>query len=330
MGHTKLLASSVSILLLVSFLKTTCAERHKQVLSANSHCNVDCYNDGYCSFTKYTDYPQKGDVGYYKSCTCRPGFGGGGCEKLVEECQPPMYKCHNGAPCEIDENGVLGCDCSAADAISDLAGYMCRRPVIQACDTLDEHNKSFCTNGGMCLSSMTASPNHLMFSKPTTHEGCQCDDVFSGDHCETLKHMPESSLMEKEGKSAGAKAGIVISSLFSVAILGALFAVWRKRRPVQACAGQHFNIGEQTFCKFYMNNLAVSTESAPGVDDDKDTCNEAPMGEVQFSDLTKGEDDLQSMQSIIDLASDPDVYDSVIDLASESRVYGAGSSSNVV
>lgn len=165
--HLHLFASIV-LLLVSSSLRMAQAERHKQVASANSHCNINCVNDGYCSFTKYTDYPQQGDIGYYKACTCRPGFGGGACEKVIEECQAPHFKCHNGAPCETQEDGSLGCECSFADAKSEMAGYMCRRPVMQECNTLDEDNKSFCTNGGMCLSSMTASSKHLMFSGPTT------------------------------------------------------------------------------------------------------------------------------------------------------------------
>ena len=165
--HTQNFALLVIILLLASFLTTAQADRNKQVASANSHCEINCLNGGYCSFTKYTDYPQKGDVGYYQACTCRPGFGGPSCENIVEECQPPYYKCHNDAPCKKMENGSLGCDCSFADDTSELAGYMCRKPTIQACDTLDEDNKSFCTNGGVCLSSLTVTSKHLMFYEPT-------------------------------------------------------------------------------------------------------------------------------------------------------------------
>lgn len=158
------------ILLSVSCLKMAQAEGHKQVSSANADCSVKCLNGGYCSFTKYTDYPQKGDVGYYPSCVCRPGFGGSSCENTVDECQPPYFKCHNGAPCKREEtSGSLSCDCSFADDKSVLAGYMCRNPVTQACETLDENdnNKSFCTNGGVCLSSLKTPSKELVFSEPT-------------------------------------------------------------------------------------------------------------------------------------------------------------------
>lgn len=257
---TKAVALPAIALLMISFLPKAKADRHKQVAAANSHCTLDCLNDGYCSFTKYTDYPSKGDVGYYQSCTCRPGFGGGSCEKVIEECQPPYYKCHNGAPCEISDNEKLSCDCSFADAKSELAGYMCRKPVIQACDTLDENNKSFCTNGGVCLSSMTASPNNLMFSRPTVHEGCQCDDAFSGDHCELLKDMPESSLVEKAspGASGGAEAGITITLFVVAGILVAILIIRRKRRQHQVLLVQPRNNGDEAFHKLYQDKVGKS------------------------------------------------------------------------
>ena len=167
--HKRLILIPVAAsILLLSAAPVVHADRNKQIASANEHCNLHgCQNGGYCDFTKYVDYPAKGDVGYYKSCTCRPGFGGGACEKVVEECQLPNYQCNNGAPCEMDEFGYLGCDCTKADAVSELAGYMCRNPVITDCDTLDEDNKSYCSNGGVCLSSSAASSKHLMFSEPT-------------------------------------------------------------------------------------------------------------------------------------------------------------------
>eukprot|EP00581_Thalassiosira_minuscula_P014859 CAMPEP_0183724190 /NCGR_PEP_ID=MMETSP0737-20130205/17629_1 /TAXON_ID=385413 /ORGANISM="Thalassiosira miniscula, Strain CCMP1093" /LENGTH=321 /DNA_ID=CAMNT_0025954715 /DNA_START=38 /DNA_END=1003 /DNA_ORIENTATION=- len=250
--------SMVFALLLVSFLTTTTtrAEPHKQVASANTHCEISCLNGGYCSFTKYTDYPQKGDVGYYQSCTCRPGFGGGACEEIVEECQPPFYRCHNGAPCKKDEDGSLCCDCSFADEKPELAGYMCRKPTTQSCDTLDENNKSFCTNGGVCLSSMTATPKHLVFSEPTTHQGCQCDSAFSGKHCELINDMPESKLMEAapSGISAGGKAGISLSVLAVVAVFVAM-VVRRKRREL--------GVRQEKFRKFYTEKFGEDRNMAP-------------------------------------------------------------------
>ena len=238
--------SIVLLFVLVSSLAThSSAEVHKQIASANLHCDIKCLNGGYCSYAKYTDYPRKGDVGFYQACTCRPGFEGPACENAVKECQPPNYTCHNGAPCSVMEDGSLGCDCSAADKKSDLVGYMCKKPMLfTSCDTLDEDNKSFCTNGGVCLSSITAAPNHLMFAEPRTHEGCQCDSAFSGKHCELIRGMPRSTLATPLGvprneRSAGAKAGVSLSVLAVVAICGAMiFAMWRKDKRLRLHADQ--------------------------------------------------------------------------------------------
>ncbi|KAL7542403.1 hypothetical protein ACHAXR_013406 [Thalassiosira sp. AJA248-18] len=298
--HAQFSSSAVSALLLVSLPATSQANRHKHIISANSHCNLNCLNEGYCSFTKYTDYPQKGDVGYYQSCACRPGFGGGSCEKLVEECQPPNYKCHNGAPCEMDDNGALGCDCSHAFAKSELAGYMCRNPAMQACDTLDDDNKSFCTNAGVCLSSATASSNHLMFSEPTVHEGCRCNDAFYGEHCEFIKGMPESSLMKStsSGRSAGTKAGISIS-LFAIAgILTVIFVIRRKRKQLRVRLEQSCEMNEDRFRKFYLEKAAK--ESTVGNNDYRDNDADFEEEEDKLGEFKEEEDDLQSMLESID------------------------------
>lgn len=270
--QAQLFASTFGILLLVA---SASGNRHKQIASANAHCNLNCLNDGYCSFTKYFDYPQKGDHGYYKSCVCRPGFGGGSCEKVLDECQAPNYQCHNGAPCEYDENGKLGCDCSHADAQSDLAGYMCRNPTVRTCDTLDENNKSYCTNGGICLSSMTASPNHLMFSEPTTHEGCQCTDSFTGEHCEFIKDMPRSSLAESTTttpniESTGAKAGISMSLFVLAGILIVAFVVRRRKRQQlrnDDVGDQSWETGEDRFRDSYMDNIANQDNNDLGMEE---------------------------------------------------------------
>ena len=212
-------------------LGTSFAERNKRIGAANAHCNLDCGENGYCEFQKYSDYPQQGDFGFFAFCACLPGYGGGSCEKIVEECQPPEYKCSNGAPCVLSEEGKKVCDCSHAEAKSDFAGQMCRSPKISRCDTLDEQNESFCANGGVCLSTMTASNTHLMFSGPIVHQGCQCNSAFVGAHCQYLRDMPASplSLEGTQGRSAGSKAGI---SLTMLSILGIAGLAYRRKRHV--------------------------------------------------------------------------------------------------
>lgn len=279
-------------------------ERQTQDASVDSHCtSINCLNGGYCSFTKYTDYPQKGDVGYYPSCTCRPGFGGPACENTVDECQSPHYKCHNGAPCKQNEDGSLGCDCSFAFDKSELAGYMCRTPTMQACDTIDESNKSFCTNDGVCLSSVIVASDRPVFAEPTTHEGCLCDDAFSGDHCEFINDMPQSSLMngDSSAKSSGARAGILLPVLAAVAIFGALFfAIQRKQRQHKDRLDQSksWGNGEEKFRKFYSENLAKDSNADDG-DNDEDNLTEISMKGVEVMDKKEDEGYMKSMlQSI--------------------------------
>jgi len=219
-------------------LGTAGAERNKRIGAANAHCFLDCGGQGYCEFQKYTDYPQQGDVGWFPFCACLPGFGGGSCEEKIAECQPPEYKCNNGAPCVMTEEGETVCDCSHAEAKSDFAGEMCRSPSISKCETLDEQNDSFCTNGGVCLSTMTASTAHLMFSGPVVHQGCQCDSAFVGAHCQYLRDMPASSLLKgvTQGRSAGSKAGISLTMLSIFGIAGLVYK--RKRHEINDQLGE--------------------------------------------------------------------------------------------
>ncbi|EJK49752.1 hypothetical protein THAOC_31335 [Thalassiosira oceanica] len=185
-------------------LGTAGAERNKRIGAANAHCFLDCGGQGYCEFQKYTDYPQQGDVGWFPFCACLPGFGGGSCEEKIAECQPPEYKCNNGAPCVMTEEGETVCDCSHAEAKSDFAGEMCRSPSISKCETL----------------------------------GCQCDSAFVGAHCQYLRDMPASSLLKgvTQGRSAGSKAGISLTMLSIFGIAGLVYK--RKRHEINDQLGE--------------------------------------------------------------------------------------------
>ena len=120
-------------------------------LSHTTPCDLSCLNGGYCTFIQYFDYPIPGQSGYYQGCQCPPDYHGGQCELVVEECSPPNYTCSNGAPC-AEKNGGYICDCSYADKMSNVAGEMCRDSIVTSCDTRDVNVKSFCMNGGECLS----------------------------------------------------------------------------------------------------------------------------------------------------------------------------------
>jgi hypothetical protein len=55
--------------------------------------------------------------------------------------------------CEL-KGGDYVCDCSEADALSDFAGSMCRNPKTTYCGSGEIVNRSFCTNGGLCLENL--------------------------------------------------------------------------------------------------------------------------------------------------------------------------------
>ena len=122
-------------------------------LSHATPCDLSCLNGGYCTFIQYFDYPIPGQSGYYQGCQCPPDYHGGQCQLVVEECSPPNYTCSNGAPC-IEQSGGYVCDCSYADKMSNVAGEMCRDSKMTSCDTRDVNVKSFCMNGGECLSAI--------------------------------------------------------------------------------------------------------------------------------------------------------------------------------
>ncbi|KAL7518910.1 hypothetical protein ACHAWX_003711 [Stephanocyclus meneghinianus] len=225
--------------------------------ATSTYCSLKCQNGGYCTFKEYHDYPIKGNFGYYQACACRPGFHGGMCEKVTEECVAPNYKCNNDAPCK-QSDGKLVCDCSYADEMSTKAGQMCREPVTTSCETRDATIQSFCTNGGICLSPNTDLHQNLMFKTPTTHEGCKCIQGFEGDHCEILKNMPLSSLAVKEmhvadrgyNTSVKTKTGVSISFVI-IAFIGSVMFLRRKKRQ-----RNFHNDSEKRFNSFYLDTLA--------------------------------------------------------------------------
>lgn len=124
-------------------------------------CRLSCQNGGYCAFIS-TDEATLLEVftsgGLIEHCVCPPGYSGLACENELEECHD--MKCKNGAPCSLSDDGASFCDCSLADAVSHFAGDMCREPATSYCGSGDIQNRSFCTNGGLCKSNLSADSDY--------------------------------------------------------------------------------------------------------------------------------------------------------------------------
>jgi hypothetical protein len=170
----KLIVSSPLLLILSKMSSTSADQTSSSIAIAtdeftnDTYCNLNCNNGGYCTFVKYTNYPQVEDIGFYEACACQPGFRGNECQNIVEECAAPHFKCNNGSPCKR-QNGELVCDCSFADQMSDEAGAQCRESTVEYCDTRDVDIKSFCVNGGKCVSdSIVDMYENLVVGEPKT------------------------------------------------------------------------------------------------------------------------------------------------------------------
>jgi EGF-like domain len=146
----------------ISFLTLFVAALVKSA-AANTHCDLECANGGYCTLKEGDDvtlakHAQSGSL--IEVCVCRPGFTGVACENTMEQCDSEEGKCHNGLPCEQDSaTGEWGCDCTIADSINSFAGKMCRNPTTEYCTGKFQPNSDlyFCTNGGRCLADFIAA-----------------------------------------------------------------------------------------------------------------------------------------------------------------------------
>lgn len=203
-------------------------------------CQLACQNDGYCTYIS-TDEGTLIEIfssgGMIEHCVCPPGFSGLACENVAEQCN--YLKCQNGAPCTL-KDGQYICDCDAAEGVSRFAGSMCREPATSYCGAGVLQNRSFCTNGGLCLGNILHQS-----SKYSTHSGCRCPPEFEGPHCEYLKGMspdaaeephltssyaavPMAASIKSSGNGVFAYVGIFVAAAMSIFGL-VVMAQYRKR-----------------------------------------------------------------------------------------------------
>jgi hypothetical protein len=217
------------------------------VRAASQSCDLSCANGGYCTLKEGTPeelLKQQQSGKLIEICVCQPGFTGVACDEIVEECSSSERRCHNGAPCQKDEDDNWTCSCDAAFALSSFAGSMCKKPITEYCSGRYKPDSalSFCTNGGRCKADFIAAqvaPGDTSVNLKYQHEGCVCAPEFHGPHCEFLKltSEPEEVIASEMAKDAmdGSVAGILLGSLVGVSflLLGAVLYRRYKIRQLQ-------------------------------------------------------------------------------------------------
>ncbi|KAL3797675.1 hypothetical protein HJC23_013507 [Cyclotella cryptica] len=166
-------------------------------------CKLRCQNGGYCNYVSSDESTLLqifASGGLLEKCICPPGYTGLTCETVVEECLLPKLQCHNGVPCMLQTGAETEahyvCDCSVADALSVFAGNMCRNPATTYCGEGEIVNRSFCTNGGLCLENLKSST----VNEYVTHKGCKCPPEFEGEHCEYVRGMAPKVVKEEHSE----------------------------------------------------------------------------------------------------------------------------------
>ena len=111
--------------------------------------------------------------------------------------------------------------------------------------------------------------------------------------------MPQSSLVASQG--AGAKAGITLSIMATIAII-CIVIISRRRKQLRVSMGQSWKIGEEKFRQFYSDNLANERTSSRGIDEDNAGNTDIEFDEEEedkLADLREEEQDLSGMLSNI-------------------------------
>ena len=111
--------------------------------------------------------------------------------------------------------------------------------------------------------------------------------------------MPQSTLVASQ--CAGAKAGITLSVMATIAIICTVI-ISRRRKQLRVSMGQSWKIGEEKFRQFYSDNLANERTSSGGIDEDNAGNTDIEFDEEEeykLADLREEEQDLSAMLSNI-------------------------------
>jgi len=183
-------------------------------------CDLEC-NNGTCFFggISYSPYDNISDLKVEAEdkteemhCKCPQGYAGDHCETEIVLCGEREHHCLNGGEC-VQDNDQYTCDCAVSwSTQTSHAGKSCQYEATSYCEGPGEGKHSFCTNNGVCKSTILSSG---------AHPGCECVNGFFGDFCE------KSSSKNVLGIASKVFLGFILS-LF--AVLTIFFSVSYARR----------------------------------------------------------------------------------------------------
>lgn len=191
-------------------------------------CDLTCRNGGKCRtgkkdtslFSQFgedmEDYKDKSQIDF-QHCVCPDGYFGIECEHQLDVCPGGEHVCLHGSKCvpvnESDQdNKAHQCDCEDGfDALHKFAGKFCQYESTDICTKngqpgVSKANTAFCVNNGKCKGRVDDTQEH---------PGCDCQDKYTGPHCEFIKGLEPSSstetVVEQSTEDGSAKMPLLVS-----------------------------------------------------------------------------------------------------------------------